>query len=65
MECGWTSARAGHAESHNTDLMLTFEGQLWMARFAQKYLKLKEVKPEWLTETARVVSKSRPIQPTN
>ena len=43
--------QTGEAESHNTDRMLTFEGQLWMARFAQKYLKLKEVKPEWLTET--------------
>lgn len=42
----------GQAESRNTDLMLTLEGQLWMARFAQKYLKLQEVKPEWLTETA-------------
>lgn len=42
----------GQAESHNTDLMLTLEGQLWMARFAQKQLKLKEVKAEWLTETA-------------
>jgi len=41
----------GQAESHNTDRMLTFEGQLWMARFAQEYLKLKEVKPEWLIET--------------
>lgn len=41
----------GQAESHNTDMMLTLEGQLWMARFAQKQLKLKEVKAEWLTET--------------
>jgi hypothetical protein len=32
-------------------MMLTLEGQLWMARFAQKQLKLKEVKAEWLTET--------------
>jgi hypothetical protein len=43
--------QTGEAESHNTDRMLTFEGQLWMARVAQKYLKLKEVMPEWLTET--------------
>ena len=44
--------QTGQAESHNTDLMLTLEGQLWMARFAQKYLMLNEVKPEWLTERA-------------
>lgn len=41
----------GQAESRNTDSMLTLEGQLWMARFAQKHLKLKEIEPEWLTET--------------
>jgi len=41
----------GHAESRNTDSMLTLEGQLWMAQFAQKHLKLKEIEPEWLTET--------------
>jgi len=42
----------GQAESHNTDLMLTLEGQMRMAQFAQKHLKLKEVKAEWLTEAA-------------
>jgi hypothetical protein len=36
----------GHAESHNTDMMLTLDGQLWMAQFAQRELKLKEVKAE-------------------
>jgi len=49
--------QTGEAESRNTDKMLTFEGQLWMARFAQKYLRLKEVKPEWLTETAEPLSR--------
>jgi len=38
-------------ESHNTDLMLTVQGQLWMARAAQKQLSLKEINPEWLTDT--------------
>jgi hypothetical protein len=49
--------QTGQAESRNTDKMLTFEGQLWMARFAQKYLRLKEVKPEWLAETAEPPSR--------
>ena len=50
---GWSMGfgQIGQAESHNTDLMLTLEGQLWMARLTQKQLKLKEVKAEWLTET--------------
>jgi hypothetical protein len=42
----------GQAESRNTDLMLTPQGQLRMAQFAQKYLKLKEINPEWLAQTA-------------
>jgi hypothetical protein len=42
----------GQAESRNTDGMLTLKGQMFMAQAAQKRLKLKEVKPEWLTETA-------------
>jgi hypothetical protein len=41
----------GQAESRNTDGMLTLKGQMFMAEAAQKYLKLKEVQPEWLTET--------------
>jgi hypothetical protein len=41
----------GQAESRNTDGMLTLKGQMFMAQAAQKYLKLKEVQPEWLTET--------------
>jgi hypothetical protein len=49
--------QTGDAESRNADKMLTFEGQLWMARFAQKYLRLNEVKPEWLTETAAPLSR--------
>ena len=40
------------AESHNTEDMLTLQGQLRMARFAQEQLTLKEIKPEWLTDTA-------------
>ena len=42
--------QTGQAKSRNTDDMLTLEGQLRMARFAQGHLKLKEVNPEWLTE---------------
>ena len=38
-------------ESHNTNLMLTVQGQLWMAQVAQKQLHLKEINPEWLTDT--------------
>ncbi|MGC1451700.1 MAG: hypothetical protein WA830_16835 [Candidatus Sulfotelmatobacter sp.] len=39
-------------ESHNTDLMLTLQGQLWMARCTQKQLGLKEINPEWLSDMA-------------
>jgi hypothetical protein len=45
---GETSA----AEFRNTEDMLTLQGQLRIARFAQEQLKLKEIKPEWLTDTA-------------
>jgi hypothetical protein len=45
--------QTGQAESRNTDDMLTLEGQQRMAHFAQRYLKLKEVKAEWLTETTQ------------
>jgi hypothetical protein len=45
--------QTGQAESHNTDDMLTLHGQIVMAQLAQKHLKLKEVKPEWFTETAQ------------
>ena len=48
--------QTGQAESHNTDLMLTPKGQLWMARVAQKQLKLKEIDPDWLTEPAKIPS---------
>jgi hypothetical protein len=41
----------GDAESRNTDEMLTPQGQLRMAQFAQRHLKLKEIKPEWFMET--------------
>lgn len=47
--------QTGQAESRNTDGMLTLKGQILMAQFAQKRLKLREVKPEWLTETAQSV----------
>jgi hypothetical protein len=43
----------GQAESRNTDEMLTLKGQITRAHAAQKHLKLKEVQPEWLTETAQ------------
>jgi hypothetical protein len=37
--------------------MLTLKGQMFMAQAAQKYLKLKEVQPNWLTETTPAFSK--------
>jgi hypothetical protein len=37
--------------------MLTLDGQLRMAQFAQKHLKLKEVKAEWLAETTQPFSR--------
>lgn len=49
--------QTGQAESRNTDEMLTLRGQMFMAQAAQKYLKLKEVQPEWLTETIPLFSK--------
>jgi hypothetical protein len=49
----------GDAESRNTDAMLTLKGQMFMARAAQKRLKLKEVQPEWLTETTPPLSLSQ------
>ncbi|MGC2171792.1 MAG: hypothetical protein WA555_02155 [Candidatus Sulfotelmatobacter sp.] len=49
--------QTGQAESRNTDSLLTLEGEVWMAQFAQKHLKLKEVKPEWLTETTQPFSR--------
>ncbi|MGB2606161.1 MAG: hypothetical protein WBC78_21320 [Candidatus Sulfotelmatobacter sp.] len=45
---GQTSA----AEFRNTEDMLTLQGQLSMARFAQRVLKLREINPKWLTATA-------------
>jgi hypothetical protein len=42
--------QTGEAESGNTEEMLTLKGQMAMAHGVQKHLKLKEVKPEWLTE---------------
>ena len=39
-----------NAELSNTKSMLTLEGQLYMARFAQRVLRLREVKREWLSE---------------
>lgn len=41
--------QTGDAPSRNTDAMLTLKGQILMAQVAQKRLKLKEIKPEWLT----------------
>jgi hypothetical protein len=45
--------QASSAESHNTDFMLTPEGRLKMARFAQKLLHLGELKPEWFDEPTK------------
>lgn len=39
-----------HVDWDNTDSMLTLEGQLQMARFAQRHLGLSDVKREWLVE---------------
>jgi hypothetical protein len=38
------------AESHNTDAMLTFQGRLRMAQFAQEHLKLKAINPRWVSD---------------
>lgn len=38
----------GVAESANTDQMLTAEGRLEEAQWAQRHLRLRQVKPEWL-----------------
>lgn len=40
-----------HVDWDNTDSMLTLEGQLEMAQFAQRHLGLSKLKPEWLAET--------------
>lgn len=45
--------QTGDAESRNTDEMLTLKGQMAMAQGLQKHLKLREIKLEWLTETAQ------------
>lgn len=45
--------QTGSAESRNTDDMLTLQGQVRMAHFAQRHLKLKEINPEWLAATAQ------------
>lgn len=39
--------------ARNTDEMLTLNGQMAMAYGVQKHLKLKQVKREWLTDTAQ------------
>jgi hypothetical protein len=49
--------QTGQAESRNTDEMLTLGGQLRMAQFAQRHLKLKEVEPVWLPETTQLFSR--------
>ncbi|HUD68006.1 MAG TPA: hypothetical protein VMQ17_25715 [Candidatus Sulfotelmatobacter sp.] len=45
--------QTGEAESGNTEEMLTLKGQMAMAQGVHKHLKLKEVKPEWLADTAQ------------
>jgi hypothetical protein len=54
---GLDFGQIGQAESRNTDAMLTTKGQLFMAQFAQKHLKLKEIKAEWLTESSQSFSR--------
>ena len=39
--------QASPVEWNNTDAMLTLKGQLRMARFAQRFLRLAELKTEW------------------
>jgi hypothetical protein len=41
--------------ARNTDEMLTLKGQMAMAYGVQKHLELKEVKPEWLADTAQPI----------
>ena len=48
--------QASSAEAHGTDLMLTLEGRLKMARFAQKHLRLAELKPAWFDEPAKTAT---------
>jgi hypothetical protein len=60
-DCDWATSRCwtnhfgmgfgqtGPVEFRNTELMMTLKGQLWMAKAAQKELRLSEIKPEWLT----------------
>jgi hypothetical protein len=52
--------QTSHAEYVNTQSMLTLSGQLGMARFAQRALRLKEVKPEWLAEPQHQVDDNAP-----
>jgi hypothetical protein len=60
-DCDWATSRCwtshfgmgfgqtGPVEFHNTELMMTLKGQLWMAKAAQKQLRLSAIQPEWLT----------------
>ena len=45
----------GQIGARNTDEMLTLNGQMAMAQGLQLHLKLKDIKPDWLTETAQPV----------
>jgi hypothetical protein len=45
--------QTGEPASRNTDEMLTLKGRILIAQLAQRRLKLKEIKPEWFTETAQ------------
>jgi hypothetical protein len=58
MNFGQTS----YTELQNTESMLTLKGQLHMARFAQRHLKLKEIKAEWLSDVPGLrTTKSRKL----
>lgn len=55
---GWLNyGETSNAELVNTKSMLTVEGQLRLARFAQRELNLREIKQEWLGERDVVAGK--------
>ena len=51
----WLDFGQNGEPARNTDEMLTLEGQMAMAEGLQKHLKLKDINPDWLTETAQPV----------
>ena len=52
-EGGYTTfGETSPTESHNTDAMLTLEGRLFIARWIQRHLKLREIRQQWLEDTS-------------